>query len=91
MVTSCSVRSSGTEIAATRPAGDFLDRRLDVVGIVIAPIYDQEVLDAAHDEQFALGNDTEVSGPQPRTFWCSGRGLTSCAPNVRSVCSGLRQ
>ena len=55
-------------------AGDFLNRRLDVVRIVIGPIHDQEILDAARDEQFAFENDAEVSGPQPRTFWCAGRG-----------------
>ena len=34
---------------------DVLDRRLDVVGRVVTPIHDQEIFDAADNEQFAVG------------------------------------
>lgn len=43
-------------------AGDLLDRRLDVLGIVIAPADDQQVLDAPDNEQLTLGEETQVAG-----------------------------
>src|ERR1700722_19074965 len=45
--------------------GDLLDRRLDVVGIVVTPIHDQQILDAANDEQLALGYDGQITSPKP--------------------------
>ena len=52
--------------------GDLLDRRLDVVGRVVAPANDQQVFDAADDEQFAVGNEARVSRLQP---WALGRAV----------------
>src|ERR1700761_8746698 len=45
--------------------GDLLDRRLDVVGRVVAPVDNQEVLDAADDEQLSVGEKARVAGSQP--------------------------
>jgi len=47
-------------------AGDFLNRRLDVLGVVVAPVDDQQVLHAAHDEDLVVADEPEVSGSQPR-------------------------
>src|ERR1700757_534219 len=47
---------------------DLLDRRLDVVGRVITPIHDQKILDATHDEQLTVRQETQISGSQPRLF-----------------------
>ena len=49
---------------------DLMDCRLDVVWRVVTPVHDQEILDAADDEQLAVGDEAEVSGPQPRPFGC---------------------
>ena len=73
-------------------AGDLLDRRLDVVGIVVAPIDDQQILDPADDEEFTVGDDAQVSGPKPRApAACPRDGSTSRPPKVRSDCCGFRQ
>src|SRR6478672_7051852 len=45
---------------------DLLDGRLDVVGRVVAPIHDQEILDAADDEQLVVKEESRVPGAQPR-------------------------
>ena len=59
------IRNRYRDAAACR---DPLDRRLDVVGRVVAPVDNQEVLDSTDDEQLALGEEARISGPQPRTF-----------------------
>src|SRR6185437_12814920 len=48
--------------------GDQLDRGLDVVGRVIAPVDDQEILDPTDDEQFAVVNKAQITGTQPGTL-----------------------
>ena len=40
---------------------------------MVAPIDDQEILDAADDEQLAVGDEAEIAGSQPRTFGCACR------------------
>ncbi len=42
--------------------GDLLDRRLDVLGVMVAPADDQQILDAADDEKLTLIDETEVAG-----------------------------
>ncbi len=51
--------------------GDVLYRGLDVFGGVVTPIHDQEILDAADDEQLAVGQEAQVPGPQPGAFGCA--------------------
>ena len=71
-------RSSGTAIAATRPRGYLLDRRLDVVGRVVAPVDDQEILDAADDEQLAVGDEAQ-------NLRFSATALRVCRPTERQA------
>src|SRR4029079_438849 len=40
---------------------------------VVTPIHDQEILDAADDEQLAVGDEAEISRSQPGLFGCAGR------------------
>lgn len=90
MATSFSAPCSETAIAAQRRT-DRLNRRLDIVGRVVAPVHDQEVLDAPHDEQLTLGEETRISRPQPWSCGCAFGGLTIVALKVRSVASGFCQ
>jgi hypothetical protein len=53
MATSWSVCSFATEIAATRLVVISLDRCLDVILDSVAAIDDEQILDAAHDDQLA--------------------------------------
>ena len=55
------------------PAGDLRDRRLDVLGIVVTPPDDHQVLDAADDVQLARVDEAEVAGAQPRPLRRAGR------------------
>ncbi len=74
MATSCSTPpSSGNRYRHAAVSGDLLDRRLDVVGRVVAPVHDQQILDTADDEQLAVGEEAQISGSQPRPFGCAGR------------------
>src|SRR5271157_1063716 len=41
---------------------DLLDRRLNVLGIVVTPMDDQQILDAADNEQLTLEDETQVTG-----------------------------
>jgi hypothetical protein len=41
---------------------DLLDRRLNVLGMVVTSLDDQEILDAANNEQLTLGDETLVAG-----------------------------
>src|ERR1700757_3352562 len=52
---------------------DLLDRRLDVVGRVVTPIHDQQILDAADDKQFVIKQESRVPGAQPRPVGCASR------------------
>ena len=54
-------------------AGDLLHRRLDVLGIVVTPADDQQVLDAPDDEQLTFGDESQVAGPQPGPLRRAGR------------------
>ncbi len=56
----------------------------DVVGSVVAPIHNQEVLDAADDEQ-ARRRKTRI--PARSRAWCPPK-LDNLAPNVRLLSSG---
>ena len=67
-------------------SGDLLDRRLDVVGRVVAPVDDQEILDTADDEQLAVGEEAQISGSQPWPFGCAGRRIDKrCAEGAFSL------
>jgi hypothetical protein len=46
-------------------AGDLLHRGFDVLGVVVAPVHDQQVLDAAHDEEFGVRHEAQITGAQP--------------------------
>ena len=50
------------------------DRRLDVVRVVVASVHDEQIFNAADDEQFTIVNNPLVSGPQPGTFRRARRG-----------------
>lgn len=63
-------------------AGEFLDRRLDVLGIVVATANDQQVLDAADDEELSLGDETQVARSQPRSIRCTRRGIDDRGPEA---------
>src|ERR1700722_659861 len=69
-------------------SGYLLDGGLDVIGVVIAPVHDQQVLDAAHDEQLAVGDEANVSGSEPRLFGCARR--RSDKPGTERALSLLR-
>ncbi len=73
MATSFSVRSSGTDIAAHRPRVISWIVASMSSGAVVTPVDDQQVLDAADDEQLAVGDEAQVSGSQPRPFGCARR------------------
>ena len=45
-----------------------LDGPLDVLRVVVAPAHDDQVLDAAGDEQLAVRDEAEVAGAQERPF-----------------------
>ena len=64
-------------------AGDLLHRRLDVLGVVVAATDDQQILDAADDEQLTLGDEAQVTGSQPGASGAPGDGSTSVAPKHR--------
>src|SRR3954469_44131 len=52
-------------------AGDLLDRRLDVLGKMIATTNDEHVLDAADDEQPTIGREAQISGSKPGSVSCA--------------------
>lgn len=72
-------------------ACDLLDRRLDVLGIVIAPTDDQQVLDATDDEQLALGDETQIAGSQPGSVGRARRRVDQRCPEAALLLRGLRQ
>ena len=83
MATSCSVRSSGTDIAAHPAPGDLLDRRLDVIGIVVAAITINRSLMRPMMNSSPSDIDAQVAGPQPRASGVPGGGR----PAVRRTCA----
>ena len=63
---------------------------LDVLRIMVGAADDDDVLDAAGDEQLAgLVEEAEIAGAQPA--FASPPRRRSRAPNVASLASGLRQ
>src|SRR5690349_21157493 len=53
---------------------------------MVAPVDDQQVLDAPDDEKFVVGEEAQISGSQPRAFWwAAGCGDKLCAESVFSV------
>src|SRR6202011_4116913 len=60
-------------------AADLLRRRLDVVGIMVAAVDDQQIFDAADDEQLAVVNDAQISCPKPRPQRRAGRWIDELA------------
>src|SRR5208283_3907735 len=52
---------------------DLLDGRLYVIGSVVTPIHDQEILDAADYEQLVIKEESRVSRSQPRPLGCASR------------------
>ena len=73
MATSFSMPIIGNRYRHAAASGDLLDRRLDVVGRVVAPVHDQQILDAADDEQLALGKEAQISCSQPGPFGRASR------------------
>ena len=73
IATSCSLRMvrDGDRRGAT--SGDLLDRRLDVIGVVVTPIHDQQIFDSADEEQLAVGDDAQIAGPKPGALRRAGR------------------
>ncbi len=67
--------------AATGPDGRMalLDRQLDVVGIVVQAVDDDQVLEPTGDEQLAVLEEAQVAGAQERAF-------ARCRPAVRRKC-----
>ncbi len=57
----------------------FPDGRLDVVGSVVAPIHNQEVLDAADDEQVVTETKPGIPGSQPRCPLMGDNWRQTCA------------
>src|SRR4051794_28354190 len=47
-----------------RPGMASLDRRLDVVGVDISPLQDDQVLEASGDEKVAIAQEAQVACPQ---------------------------
>ena len=64
---------------------NLLDRRLDVVGSVVTPIDDQEILDAADDEQLFIKKNPESPVRSQGPSGVPADGATSLPPNVLSV------
>ena len=91
IATSCSLLIVRDRDRRDAASGDLLDRRLDVVGIVVTPVHDQQILDAADDEQLAVGDDTQVAGAQPRSGRRARRRIDELPPKVCSDCCGFRQ
>ena len=58
----------GGPAARPQPRVDGLDRRLDVLRVVVAAADDDHVLDPPRDEQLAASHEPEVAGPQERAF-----------------------
>jgi hypothetical protein len=56
----------GEGCAGARPKSrmTILDRELDVVGVVITPPDDDQILDSACDEELAIAQETQVAGPE---------------------------
>src|SRR2546422_5721575 len=54
--------------------GDLVDRRLDVVGRVVTPVDDQQILDSSDDEQLVARDEAEISGSEPGFFGSAVRG-----------------
>ena len=73
------------------PIGNLLDRRLDVFGVVVASTDDQQIFDAADDEQLALVDEAQVAGPQPRARGVPGEGSASVAPKQACSSGGFCQ
>ncbi len=54
-------------------SGDRLDRLLDVIRRVVAPVDNQKILHTADEEQLTLREEAQVPGSQPGRFGCAGR------------------
>src|ERR1700759_2007949 len=56
-------------------AADLLSGRLDVIGVMVTPVDDQQVFDAADDEQLAVVDGAQVAGAQPWAQRGAARGV----------------